>query len=108
MGAEKDYSILVGRLKGNAKHVTKRKVCSTAQAVPSSRLAGGQTWDPRGFQEVGAKSEDLKQGMEVAKRYCDAPSKALCHSEKDFLSPRTGCANKGGMWWEELEVWWKV
>ena len=28
--------------------------------------------DPRGFHKVGGKSENLKEGVEVAKTYCDA------------------------------------
>ena len=34
----------------------------------------GQTGDSRGIQKVGAKSENLKKGVEVAKRYCHASS----------------------------------
>ena len=41
-----------------------------AQAIPLPRLVRGQTGDPRGFQEVGAKNKNLKEGVEVAKRYC--------------------------------------
>ena len=40
-----------------------------AQALPLPRMLS-QTLDPRSFQE--AKSEDLKEGVEVTKRYCDA------------------------------------
>ena len=56
--------ILVGQMKTSAKHVTKRK----ALKVPRR----SQTGDSTGFQKVGAKSENLKERAEVAKRYCDA------------------------------------
>ena len=45
-----------------------------AQALPLPRMVRSQTGDPRGFQKVGAKSENLKKGVEVAKRYCHASS----------------------------------
>ena len=39
-----------------------------AQAPPLSRMARGQTRDSKGFQKAGAKSKNLKEGVEVAKR----------------------------------------
>ena len=42
-----------------------------AQALPLPRMVRGQTGDARGFQKVGAKSENLK-GVEMAKRHCNA------------------------------------
>ena len=41
-----------------------------AQAIPLPRMVRSQTRDSRSFQEVGAKSKNLKEGVEVAKRYC--------------------------------------
>ena len=41
-----------------------------AQALPLPRMARSQTGDSRSFQEVGAKSKNLKEGVEVAKRCC--------------------------------------
>ena len=41
-----------------------------AQALPLPRMVRSQTRDSRGFQEAGAKSKNLKEGVEVAKRYC--------------------------------------
>ena len=37
-----------------------------------SGLEGSQAPNPKGLQKVGTKSEDIKEGMEVAKRHCDA------------------------------------
>ena len=45
-----------------------------AQALPLSRMARSQAGDSRSFQEVGAKSKNLKGGVEVAKRYRRASS----------------------------------
>ena len=41
-----------------------------AQALPLPRMVPSQTGDSRGFQEVEAKSKNLREGVEVAKRYC--------------------------------------
>ena len=40
-----------------------------AQAPPLSRMVRSQTGDSIGFQKVGAKSKNLKDGVEVAKRH---------------------------------------
>ena len=45
-----------------------------AQAIPLPRMARSQTRDSRSFQEVGANSENFKETVEVAKRYCHASS----------------------------------
>ena len=45
-----------------------------AQALPLPRMVRSQTVNPRSFQKVGAKRETLKEVVEVAKRYCDAPA----------------------------------
>ena len=45
-----------------------------AQALPLPRVIRSQTGDSRGLQKVGAKSKNLKEGVEVAKRYCCASS----------------------------------
>ena len=45
-----------------------------AQAIPLPRKVRSQTRDSRSFQEVGAKSKNLKEGVEVVKRYCYASS----------------------------------
>ena len=37
-----------------------------AQALPLPRMVRSQTGDPRGFYKVGAKREDLKEGVEIA------------------------------------------
>ena len=53
--------------------VTRRK----AQKSTSSTIVHSGTEldeDSRGFQKVGAKSENLKGGVEVAQRYCNAAS----------------------------------
>ena len=44
-----------------------------AQVLPMPRMVRDQTGDPRGFEKVGAQSENLK-GVEVAQRYCNASS----------------------------------
>ena len=41
-----------------------------AQAIPLPRMVRSQTRDSRSFQEVGAKSKNVKEGVEVTKRYC--------------------------------------
>ena len=41
-----------------------------AQALPLPRMKRSQTRDSRSFQEAGAKSKNLKEGVEVAKWYC--------------------------------------
>ena len=45
-----------------------------AQALPLPRMVRQQKGDPRGIQKVGAKSENFKERVEVAKRYRRAPS----------------------------------
>ena len=55
----------------SAKHVTIRKA-QKAQALPLPRMVRGQTGDPSGLQKVGAKSGNLKEGVDMAKRYCNA------------------------------------
>ena len=45
-----------------------------AQALPLSRMVRSQTGDSRGFQKVGTKSKNLKEGVEMAKRYRKASS----------------------------------
>ena len=45
-----------------------------AQAAPLSRMARNQAGDSGGLQKVGAKGENVEERMEVAKRYCCAPS----------------------------------
>ena len=54
MGAEKDFSTLVGRMKVNAKPAIRRK----AGALPTPRMGSSKTGDPRSLQKVGAKSEN--------------------------------------------------
>ena len=65
---------LAGRIQASAKPVVKKKH-RKAQALPLPRMACSQTWDPRSFQDVGAENKNRKEGMEVAKRYCNATSK---------------------------------
>ena len=43
-----------------------------AQAQPLPKVVQSQTGDFRGFQKVGAKCENPKEGVEMAMRYCDA------------------------------------
>ena len=49
----------------NVKLARQRK----AQRSTGSRMVRSQTGDSRGLQKVGAKSKNLKEGVEVAKRY---------------------------------------
>ena len=74
VGCRKDSSTPVGPTKVSVKLVTKRKY-RKVQALPLPRMARDQKGDPRGFQKIGAKSENVKERVEVAKRYCNAPSK---------------------------------
>ena len=39
------------------------------QALPLSGMARRSAGDPRGFQKVGAKSENVEERVEVTKRY---------------------------------------
>ena len=73
VGCRRNSSTLVGRMKENVKLVAKRRR-RKAQAVPLPRIVRSRTGDSRVFQKVGAKSKNLKERVEVAKRYCDAPS----------------------------------
>ena len=59
-GCRKNSSTLVGQMQASVKHVTKRK-------------AQKNTGFYQGFGKMGAKSENLNGGVEVAKRYCNAP-----------------------------------
>ena len=62
-------------MKVNAKPVARRKAQkSTGFVLQLLRMVRGQTGDPRGFHKVEAKSENLREGVEVAKRYCHASS----------------------------------
>ena len=47
-------------------------------------MARGQTGDPRGFQKVGAKSENVKEGVEMAKRYCKGMTRKLSTREASW------------------------
>ena len=71
-GCRKDFSTLVGQMKVSAKHVTRRKAQKSTGFTPLPRTVRGQTGDPTGFQKVGAKSENLKEGVGMAKRFCNA------------------------------------
>ena len=68
----KGFSTLVGRMEVSVKRVTKQKRYRKAQTQPLPRMARDQKGDPRVFQKVGAKSENVEGGVEVAKRYCHA------------------------------------
>ena len=57
VGRKRDYSTLVGGISVNVKLARWRK------EQKSTGSAGA-------LQEVGAKSENFKEGVEVAKRYC--------------------------------------
>ena len=65
-----DSSTKVGRMKVSAKPVTRRKV----QKNTGSTIAqnGTNSRDSRCFPKEGAKSENFKEGVEMAKKYCDA------------------------------------
>ena len=70
-GCRRNSSTLVGQMKVNVKLVTRRKA-QKSTGFTIARMVRGQTGDPRGLQAVGAKRENLKEGVEVAKRYCNA------------------------------------
>ena len=44
-----------------------------ARPLPLSGMARGEARRSRSFQEVGAKGENVKEGVEVAKRCCCTP-----------------------------------
>ena len=71
-GNKRDCSILIGRTPVNVKPSKKRK---GKKSTGLPRMVRSQTRDSRSFQEVGAKSKNLKEGMEVAKRYCNASTR---------------------------------
>ena len=52
----------------------KEKGTEKAQIIILPSMARDQKGYPRGFQKVGAKSENIEGGVEVAKRYCRASS----------------------------------
>ena len=73
MDTKRDCSILVGcqsmsSLPDRGRH-------REAQALPLPGVVQSQTWHPRGLQEVGAKSKDIKEGVEVPERYGCASSR---------------------------------
>ena len=45
-----------------------------AQDIPFSRMARSQMGIPDAFRKWEQKSESLKEGMEMAKNFCDASS----------------------------------
>ena len=61
-----------------------------AQAFSLPRMVRIQTRDSRSFQEVGAKSKNLKEGMEVAKRYCYASSQWKPMEQGSFQHEKMG------------------
>ena len=73
-GRKRDCSILIGRTPVNVKPAKRMSSLSQgeshrkAQAIPLPRMVRSQTRDTRSFQEVGARSKNLKGGVEVAKR----------------------------------------
>ena len=56
--------------------VSARQACKMeeAQAPSLSRMARSQAGDTRALQKVGAKSDNVEERVEVAKRYRRAPS----------------------------------
>ena len=71
-GCRKNSSTLVGQMKVNAKHVTRRKAQKSAGFTIAPSMVRDQKGDPRGLQKVGAKSENFKERVEVVKRYTNA------------------------------------
>ena len=70
-GCRQDSSTLVGQMKVNVKLVTRRK----AQKSTGFTVAeNGTRSDGRSqrLSESGSKSENLKEGVEMAKWHCDA------------------------------------
>ena len=70
VGRRRDCSILIGRTPVSVKPARKRKGQKSTGYYTLPRVVQIQTGDSRSFQEVGAKSKNLKDGVEVAKRYC--------------------------------------
>ena len=60
-------------MKASVKLDTKRKVQKSTDSTIVQ--VGMKSGNPKGFQEVGAESQNFREGMEVAKRNCNAPSK---------------------------------
>ena len=72
-GCRKDSSTLVGRMKVNVKLVARRKA-QKAQASHCPEWYEARREISEAFRKVGARSENLKEEVEVAKRYCCASS----------------------------------
>ena len=100
-GRKRDCSILIGRTPVNVKLARIRS----------------QTRDSKSFQEVGAKSKNLKEGVDVAKRSCSTSSQwksmeqgpwvtidGLRKGEKECIEPGAGDADLWIQNWEELHV----
>ena len=68
----------------------KEEGAEKAHALQLPRVVRGQTGDPRGFQKVGAKIENLKEGVEVAKRDCNASSRGESEKHKNWSMPAEG------------------
>ena len=68
-GCRKDFSTLVGQMKANAKLVTKRKVQKSTDSTIVHVVNEVRRQNPRGPQEVGTQSENVEDGMALAKRY---------------------------------------
>ena len=61
-----------------------------AQALPLPREVQSQTGDSRGFQEVGSKSKNIEEGVEVAMRYCCASSRRKPMEQRSFQFETVG------------------
>ena len=72
-GCSKDFSTLVGRMKVSVKLVTKKKAQKSTDSTIAQNGKGSAGRSQR-LSEKGAKSENIEEGTEVAKRYCNAPS----------------------------------
>ena len=61
-----------------------------AQALPLPRMVRSQTESSRCFQKVGANSENRKEGVEMAKRHCNAPIQGKQMEQGSFQHDKVG------------------
>ena len=72
MGAEKVVRYWQVRRRDMSRMKSRRRH-REAQIALLPMLEGNQKPNPRGIKEVGAKSKDIKERLEVAERNYDAP-----------------------------------
>ena len=61
-----------------------------AQVLPLSGMARSEARHPRGLQKVGATGENIKERMEMAKRYSRTPTQRKPVEQRKFQNEDVG------------------